>query len=199
MRGRYCLGGAIAPFDGLLLKPVLAACFCGRCRTCMGRTAADHRRTLPRRRTSTYRASTSRAARSGAGRTALQLFSWRTAAPRNSTDACRTLSARDETRSPRSRSRRRGYELPAKLFAGFVPSVLPLAKKPGFSKIFLLRTAPSTLLSTAPSKSSSPSSFRRSKRSGCIRARKKHAASAVTAGREPNQSITHTPAPFSCN
>ena len=104
----FPLIGAMAPFDGLLLKPVLAACFCGRCKTCMGRTAADHRRTLPRRRTSTYRASTSRAARSGAGRTALQLFSWRTAAPRNSTDACRPVPAHDETRSPRSCFRRRG-------------------------------------------------------------------------------------------
>ena len=152
MRGRYCLGGAMAPFDGLLLKPVLAACFCGRCRTCMGRTAADHRRTLPRRRTSTYRASTSRAARSGAGRTALQLFSWGTAAPRNSTDACRPLSARDETRSPRSRSRRRGLRAAAKLFAGFVPSVLLAASKkgPGFLEIPLLRTDQSTLLSTVP-------------------------------------------------
>ena len=44
MRGRYCRGGAMAPFDGRLLNPVLAACFCGRWRTCMGRTAADHRR-----------------------------------------------------------------------------------------------------------------------------------------------------------
>ena len=50
----------MAPFDGLLLKPVLAACFCGRWRTCMGRTAADHRRRGFKRRTA------SRAARSGA-------------------------------------------------------------------------------------------------------------------------------------
>ena len=121
----------MAPFDGLLLKPVLAACFCGRCRTCMGRTAADHRRTLPRRRTSTYRASTSRAARSGAGRTALQLFSWRTAAPRNSTDACRPVPAHDETRSPRSRSRLRGYELPQSCLPALcLVSYWPLAWKP---------------------------------------------------------------------
>ena len=42
----------MAPFDGLDLKPVLAACFCGRWRTCMGRTAADHRRRGFKRRTS---------------------------------------------------------------------------------------------------------------------------------------------------
>ncbi len=61
----------MAPFDGLLLKPVLAACFCGRCRTCMGRTAADHRRILPMRRTS--------APRRGIRRWSVRL-SWRTAA-----------------------------------------------------------------------------------------------------------------------
>ena len=53
----------MAPFDGRLLNPVLAACFCGRWRTCMGRTAADHRRRGFKRRTS---ASLLRAPRSGA-------------------------------------------------------------------------------------------------------------------------------------
>ena len=47
----------MAPLDGLLLKPVLAACFCGRWRTCMGRTAADHRRRGFKRRTSASRGS----------------------------------------------------------------------------------------------------------------------------------------------
>ena len=61
----------MAPFDGRLRRPVLAACFCGRCRTCMGRTAADHRRILPMRRTS--------APRRGVRRRSVRL-SWRTAA-----------------------------------------------------------------------------------------------------------------------
>ena len=47
----------MAPFDGRLRRPVLAACFCGRCRTCMGRTAADHRRRGFKRRTSASRGS----------------------------------------------------------------------------------------------------------------------------------------------
>ena len=125
MRGRYCLGGAMAPFDGLLLKPVLAACFCGRCRTCMGRTAADHRRRGFKRRTFGVRA-----ARSGAGAVRL---SWRTAAPRNSTDGHRPFhSSPRDVRLALARRSRTKLPKTVKPGAPLASGLQPLAQEARF-------------------------------------------------------------------
>ena len=114
----------MAPFDGRLRRPVLAACFCGRCRTCMGRTAADHRRTLPRRRTS--------APRRGIRRRSVRL-SWRTAAPGNSTDGHRPFhSSPRDVRLALARRSRTKLPKTVKPGAPLASGLQPLAQEARF-------------------------------------------------------------------
>ena len=182
MRGRYCLGGAMAPFDGLLLKPVLAACFCGRWRTCMGRTAADHRRRGFKRRTA------SRAARSGAEQYA-------SGSVRLRLEIRRTLDDRFQLakrRSLRSLARRsRPYELP-QWSRGCCRLLVCLRAASPRSQVSRRSLFSGPLGYTCFRRLLVPADSKRLRRGGQRRQhqwRTNHAASALTAGRQPHKSI----------